>query len=99
MIEADEVEKLILGALENLNAELPADRKLKIRPDMVLFGLNAELDSLSLVSLVVEVESAVNSRLGLDVSLADERAMSRPVLPFTSVQTLKEFILELARGG
>lgn len=96
MIEAAEVEKLILNALENLNEELPADRKVNIRPDTVLFGLNAELDSLSLVSLVVEVESAINSRLGLDISLADERAMSRPVLPFSNVQTLKDYILEIA---
>ena len=97
MIESSEVEELILNALRNVNDELAADRKINVRPDTVLFGMNAELDSLSLVSLVVEVESAVNSRLGLDVSLADERAMSRPVLPFANVQTLKDYILEIAR--
>lgn len=96
MVEAAEVEKVILGALENLNEELPTDRKIKVSPETILFGVNAELDSLSLVSLVVEVESAVNTKFGLDLTLADERAMSRPVLPFTSVQTLRDYVLELA---
>ena len=96
MIEATEVEKIILTALANLNEELPADRRINISVDTVLFGVNAELDSLSLVSLVVEVESEVNTKLGLDITLADERAMSRPVLPFTSVQTLRDYVLELS---
>lgn len=99
MIEAAEVEGLILKALEDLNEELPAGRKLDVNPDTPLFGVDAQLDSLALVSLVVEVELAINTRLGLDLSLADERAMSRPVLPFTSVRTLRDYILELASGG
>jgi acyl carrier protein len=90
-----DVEALILQALENLNEEHPADRKLNVRPEMVLFGRNAELDSLSLVSLVVEVETLLNNRHGIDVVLADERAMARDVLPFTNVGTLRDYIVEL----
>lgn len=99
MVDGAEVEKWILQALENLNEELPPERRLRVRPDMVLFGRNAELDSLALVSLVVEVESLLSARLGLDVSLADERAMSRDILPFTNVQTLRDYVLELAGPG
>ncbi len=96
MVEAAAVESVILKTLETLNGELSDDKKIKVTPDTVLFGVNAELDSLSLVSFVVEIEAAVNSAFGLDVSLADERAMNRSVLPFTNVQTLKSYILELA---
>jgi acyl carrier protein len=98
MIEAAEVEGLILKALEHLNEELPPGKQIAVRPDTPLFGVDSQLDSLSLVSLVVEVELAINTRLGLDLSLADERAMSRPVLPFTSVRTLRDYILELTSG-
>ena len=33
----------------------------------------------------------------LEISLADDRAMSRPKSPYTSVATLKEYVLELTR--
>ena len=66
-----------------------------IKSGTVLFGADSELDSLSLVSLVVEVESALANR-GLDVSLAEEAAMTRAVPAFTNVQTLKDYILETA---
>ena len=98
MLEAAQVETVILKVLESVNDELPADRKLRVRPEMVLFGVNAELDSLALVSFVVEVEGAINAAFSLDLSLADERAMNQPVLPFSNVQTLKAYIVELANG-
>jgi hypothetical protein len=47
------------------------------------------------VSLVVEVETLLNNRHGIDVVLADERAMARDVLPFTNVGTLRDYIVEL----
>lgn len=99
MMNSAEVESLILGVLKDVNEELPDDRKINVRPDTILFGVDAELDSLALISLVVGVESAVNVRWGLDLMLADERAMSREILPFSNVQTLKAYILELGQGS
>lgn len=96
MIQADQVEALILAAVGNLNDELPDDRKIDVSPSTVLFGVDSDIDSLSLVSIVVDLEAALYDKLGLDIALADERAMDREVLPFTSVQTLKAYILELA---
>ena len=95
MIQSDEVEKLIFDALNNLNEELSEDRKIEVSAETILFGLNAELDSLSLVSVVVDIESNLSS-IGLDISLTDENAMSQDVLPFSSVKALKEYILEMA---
>ena len=96
MNQVETVEALILNALINLNEELAPEQQIEVRPTTVLFGVDAEIDSLSLVSLVVDIEAALYSKLGLDIALVDDRAMDREVLPFTSVQTLRDYIVELA---
>ncbi len=96
MLTGELVEQIIFTALNSLNAELDDDRKVKIHSNTALFGVNAEIDSLSLVSLIVDIETAINSDHGLEISLTDDRAMTRTVSPFTDVQALKTYILELA---
>jgi acyl carrier protein len=90
------VEDMILTALADVNDELGDDEKIAVSPTTALFGVDAEIDSLSLVSLIVDVETALNVDHDLPVSLTDDRAMSREVSPFSDVQALKDYILELA---
>ena len=64
-------------------------------PATILFGKGAGLDSLALVSLILEVEALLDERLALVVSLADERAMSRRQSPYRTIDTLCDYILEV----
>lgn len=91
----DEVHKIIFEALESLNQELDEDGRVEIGPATPLFGPDAELDSLSLVSVIVDVETALTIKWGAPISLTDDRAMSREVSPFDDVGTLTDYILEL----
>jgi acyl carrier protein len=95
-ITDEQVEQMILSALSELNEERPEDERFVVGPEVVLFGPGAEIDSLSLVSLIVDVETALNIDFDLPISLTDDRAMTREVSPFDSVRTLQEYILELA---
>ncbi|TKJ21496.1 hypothetical protein [Blastococcus sp. CCUG 61487] len=89
------VQAIVLQALETLNDERDADEKLDVGPGTRLFGADAELDSLALVSVIVDVEEAVSTASGRSISLTDDRAMSQEVSPFTDVQTLTSYILSL----
>ncbi len=60
-----------------------------------LIGQEAILDSLGLVSLVVEVEQRLTDDLGLTLILADERAMSQKRSPFRSIGALADYICDL----
>jgi len=93
-LDAAAVEQLILDALTTLNEELDEHERIDVTPATALFGPEAAIDSLSLVSVIVDVETALNE-LGLDASLTDDRAMSRELSPFTDVPALKDYILEL----
>jgi acyl carrier protein len=95
-LTSEHVEQLILAALADVNDEQPDENKFEVGPDAALFGPGAAIDSLSLVSLIVDVETALNVDHDLPISLTDDRAMTRELSPFDNVQTLKDYILELA---
>jgi acyl carrier protein len=86
---------VIYAALESLNAELSEDRRIEVGPTVALFGPAATLDSLSLVSVIIDVETALTMEWDAPISLTDDRAMSRAVSPFDDVGTLTDYILEL----
>ncbi|MEQ1804891.1 MAG: hypothetical protein ABL900_05890 [Burkholderiaceae bacterium] len=85
--------EIIYRALRSLNDELDEDRRVALAPDTRLFGPEASLDSLSLVSVIVDVESAVADELGRSISLTDDKAMSQEVSPFSNVTTLANYIV------
>ncbi|NJN98474.1 MAG: hypothetical protein HC875_32500 [Anaerolineales bacterium] len=61
-----------------------------------LIGREAVLDSMGLVNLIIEVEQRLEDEHDVTVVLADERAMSQKNSPFRSVQTLADYICQVA---
>jgi hypothetical protein len=60
-----------------------------------LFGGGGPLDSLGLVSMVVQLEELVEEKTGKSIIIADEKAMSRRTSPFASLGLLSDYIFEL----
>ncbi|WP_373989514.1 hypothetical protein [Duganella sp. BuS-21] len=92
MLNQDAIHAIILQALNNINDERGPDEQLTVGLETRLFGADAVLDSLSLVSVIVDVEGAVSEQAGRDISLTDDRAMSQAVSPFTDVNSLTAYI-------
>ena len=61
-----------------------------------LMGEAAALDSLGLVNLIVDLEGRLLDDFDVEVTLADERAMSLEDSPFRTVGTLAEYAHNLA---
>jgi len=99
MLSSEQIESIIFEAIAALNAERPPDDQIPASSATALFGVDAVLDSLSFVSLVTDVETSLNVDHGLEISLADDRAMSRPQSPYDSVATLRDYIVELTEAG
>jgi hypothetical protein len=95
MVNKEKVLEIILRALRSLSEELSDGEKFEIGPSTPLFGPNATLDSLALVSVIVDVEGEVSTALGRSISLTDDRAMSQEISPFDDVQTLLNYIMIL----
>lgn len=86
----DKIRKIIFSAMENLNQEL--EDKLEIHDNAVLYGAKSPIDSLALVSLIIDIEQGLEEEFGVTIALADERAMSLKKSPFRTVKSLDEYI-------
>ena len=64
-------------------------------PTTPLLGPESVLDSLGLVTLIVEVEDRLNTTYGVSLTLADDRAMSRARSPFRTVESLSQYVNSL----
>jgi acyl carrier protein len=62
-----------------------------------LIGHEAVLDSMGLVSLLLDVEQSILDQFDVVIIIADERAMSQKRSPFRSVETLTDYVLQLVK--
>jgi len=91
LLPHDQVEEIIVGAIRTLNLSRRNEDRLQESAEASLYGAGSPLDSLGLVSLLIEVEEGLRDA-GLEISLSDERAMSQRHSPFRTVQTLAAYI-------
>jgi len=99
MSTRDRVLLAIYRAIDEINRQLPADRRLDRDPATPLRGPTSRLDSLHLVNLVVTTEELVEEEFGRYLNLADERAVAREPSPFERVETLADYVTLLLRDG
>ena len=94
-IKRDIISRLVFDCINQYQEEL--DNKIDISEgeQTRLFGGNGQLDSLALVSLIVNIEEAIETELGVSLILADEKAMSRRTSPFSRISNLIDYIEEL----
>jgi acyl carrier protein len=93
------VVELVLGAVSN---ELEVQGVEEIPPldeETPLIGEGSPIDSLGLVSVIVEVEQRLLAEHGVSVTLVDEKAMSQRNSPFRTVGALASYAVEVAGGG
>ena len=90
----EEVTSLICNCLRELNQTIQSPDLENPTAETRLFGTKSPLDSLALVTLIVDVEEAISTRFGKELVLADERALSRTHSPFRRVGSLADYILE-----
>ena len=94
---SDDLQKLVFDTLKVFGENETIAGLENPAPETPLYGDSGVLDSLALVSLIADLEVAVEERLGVPVTLADERAMSRRRSPFRTAGALTEFVEEVVR--
>ena len=89
--------QIVSAVVTEIGKEAGYDALTSVGPDTELLGGNSEIDSLTVVQIVAELERVAEEKFGKAVVLADERAMSRRSSPFRSVGTLAELLEERLR--
>ena len=94
MLDKSSIKKIIVDSIKNLNLSQDSHEQIDASPDAKLLGAESNLDSLGLVTLLVDIEDNLADQ-GCHVSLMDEKAMSAERSPFRSVETLAQYIADL----
>ncbi|RYY19529.1 MAG: hypothetical protein EOO04_21815 [Chitinophagaceae bacterium] len=95
-VNKETVTSTILKTLNEVVDTLPEDQKFTPDENTKLFGAGSTIDSLTLVSFIVELESVFSAEHNIDIVLTDDRAMTREKSPFDSVNDLSDYIVEIA---
>jgi acyl carrier protein len=87
----DSIVKIIIDVVQQL--DLPRDLHVPqiVSEETLLYGKGGILDSMALVSVVVAVEQAIEDEIGVNISLADARAMSQKHSPYLTVGSLADY--------
>ncbi len=90
----EQVEELVFETLREFGANENITGLDNPTVETFLYGDGGVLDSLALVSLISDLEMKLEERFGVQLTLADERAMSRKQSPFRTAGALAEFVRE-----
>lgn len=99
MITNEKTIQVIFQAIDELNEQLPREEKLEKSVDRVLFGSGGNLDSLRLVSLITTLEQKLEEQFGVTVVIFDHLASSENDNPFTTVNSLAEFLTPILENA
>jgi hypothetical protein len=91
----DEIYKTVVKQLEYLNETLPEEQKFLVSRETILFGRGSSIDSMSLVSVIVDLEGFFFDEMGMEISLTDDNAMTREISPYDNVSNLVDYLDEL----
>lgn len=83
------INEIVIGIVSDYCKE--KDVNVEINKDTPLIGSNKILDSMGLVNIIVDIETAFLDE-DVEVSLTSEAAMSGRISPFRSVGSLCNFI-------
>lgn len=93
-MDKENIQKIILEALEMANNMRDEGEEIPVSADTELYGSAGHLDSMGLVSFLIDVEEALMD-MDINISLSDERAMSQSNSPFRNVLSLTDYIATL----
>ena len=65
-----------------------------LNDDTPIFGAKSNIDSLGLVTLLINIEQKIEDEMNVTITIADERAMSQKNSPFKTIKSLTDFITD-----
>jgi acyl carrier protein len=94
-MEKEKIKEIFLVQVLEIVLTFDEDNKFEVNENTILFGSGSSIDSLSLVSIIVDLEVIFSDEHGFDISLTDDRAMTREISPFDSITSLVDYIFEV----
>ncbi|MBI5211317.1 MAG: hypothetical protein HY927_15190 [Elusimicrobia bacterium] len=99
MVDPERAYHAVCQCVEEINRQLPPERRLALSPEAILVGEGGTLDSLSIVSLLVAVEERMADLFGVRCSLLDEGLSADGESPLRTLGGLASWLAGRPRRG
>jgi D-alanine--poly(phosphoribitol) ligase subunit 2 len=90
-----ELVELLIDCIKDLNESLEQPVSLDHGESTPLYGRDGTLDSLALVTLIMDFEQAIHDKSAVSLTLASEKAMAQTSSPFRTVGSLADYAVQL----
>jgi acyl carrier protein len=97
--EDGKISQLVERSIESINDAGIVDEKVRIEDAAHVKRPQGPFDSLALVALLAELEGAIESELGVVVSLTAGLGTGSQGSPFETVGSIKRFVIEVVRAA
>ena len=97
--EDGKISQLVERSIESINEAGIVDDKVILEDAAYVRRPDGPFDSLALVALLAELEGAIESDLGVVVSLAAGLGTSSEGSPFATVGSIKRYVNEVVRAA
>jgi acyl carrier protein len=94
-MKKETINSIVINQVNEVVSTFEENQKFNVIESTILFGPGSLIDSLSLVSVIVDLEAIFLEEYGLNISLTDDKAMAREKSPFENITTLVDYIFEL----
>ena len=95
MSNYDTILEAVYRAVDELNKQLPKGVQVEKSLDSPLYGKGGRLESIDVVTLIMEVEDQIRNEFDTAITIADDRAMSQQNSPFLTIRTLTDYVTQL----
>ena len=86
------VQAVILDCIAEYNKQLGPNEQIEVSSDTVIVGEGGGLDSLTIITLLVSIETALADKLGIQRQLLDEQLLADPSGPLRNVAALTAWL-------
>jgi acyl carrier protein len=91
-MKPEEIRNIIIEAIQDVLES--RESTIQVTAESAIMGEGGVLDSMGLVTAIIDIESKFNES-GTEISLTNEKAMSKSSSPFISIASLTEYIIEI----
>ena len=93
----NKIEEIIHETMDEVLEILPKKISYDKNQNTPLYGGKGLLDSLGLVTFLVNLEQKIGDEFNIDITIASEKAMSQNNSPFRTVKSLNDYLIKLIK--
>jgi len=93
------VKDIVYSAIDSLNQDDAAKVKILKDPDFLLLDADSAIDSLTLVNLLVSIESLLEENFSKSFSIVSEDSITSDDRPFQNIGNLIDYLEKLVGGS